>query len=144
MKIFVDGSRSSCKNAKTKRLANLSHSPSLLEMIGSIARMLLKQMKVLSLLLMLQLITWMRMHLMRPGAQVIIKSLRNIRKNRIKRPNTMIFSSMSLTKKTRIIVAKHTRQSSRERRTLRKHVKISTGKKLSKKREINLNRKGSL
>ena len=81
---------------------------------------------------------------MRPGAQVIIKNSRNIRKNRTKRPNTTIFSSMSLTKKTRIIVAKHMRPSSQERRTQRKHVKIFTGKKSNKKRGINSNKKGSL
>ena len=82
--------------------------------------------------------------MMRPGAQVIIKNSRNIRKNRIKRPNTTILSSMSLTRKMRIIVAKHMRRSSPERRTLRKHVKTFSGKKLNKRRGINSNRKGSL
>ena len=82
--------------------------------------------------------------MMRPGAQVIIKNSRNIRKNRIKRPNTTILSSMSLTKKTKIIVAKHMRPSSQERRTLRRLVKIFTGKKSNKRRGINSNKKGSL
>ena len=86
----------------------------------------------------------MAMLLMRPGVQVIIKNSRNARKNRIKRPNTTIFNSMSSTRKMRIIVAKHTRQSSLGRRTLRKHVKIFSEKKLNKKREISSNRKGNL
>lgn len=144
MKIFVEGSKSLCSNAKTKRLASQSHLPFLPKMIGSIVRMLPQQMEALSLLLMLLLITWMATLLMRPGAQVTIKNSRNIRKNRIKRPNTKILSSMSLTRKMRIIDAKHTRLSSLERRTLRKHVKIFSGKKLNKKRGINSNWKESL
>ena len=143
MKISVKGSKSLCRNAKTKSLASLSHLPFLLETTGRIVIMLPQQMEALSLLLMLQLITWMGTHWMRPGAQVIIKNSRSIRKNRIKRPNTTIFSSMSLTKKMRIIAAKHTRPSLQERRTLKKHVKIYTGKKLNKKRGINLSRKES-